>query len=231
MLTKNKTHSYLEQTKELYGNVLYYEKANRTAQPKDPLVDSKNQNANILNDYEVSICMCQKCHLGKSRINFVFGGGDPRAKLMLIGEAPGEHEDKRGEPFIGRSGILLDRILSAIKLNRQAGVYVSNVLKCRPPDNRNPLNSEINECEPYLKNQVNIIKPKLLVALGKIAGKTLTREDIPLKEMRKKTYYYNEIPLRVTYHPAAILRDPSLKADTWEDFKWIRNFLSNYESQ
>ena len=231
MLTKNKTHSYLEQTKELYGNVLYYEKANRTAHPKDLLVDSINQNAKILNDYEVSICMCQKCHLGKSRINFVFGGGDPKAKLMLIGEAPGENEDKRGEPFVGRSGILLDKILSAININRQAGVYISNVLKCRPPDNRNPLNSEINECEPYLKNQVNIIKPKLLVALGKIAGKTLTREDIPLKEMRKKTYYYNEIPLRVTYHPAAILRDPSLKADTWEDFKWIRNFLSNYESQ
>ena len=126
---------------------------------------------------------------------------------------------------------MLDKILSAINLNRQAGVYISNVLKCRPPDNRNPLNSEINECEPYLKNQVNIIKPKLLVALGKIAGKTLTQEDIPLKEKRKKTYYYNEIPLRVTYHPAAILRDPSLKADTWEDFKWIRNFLSNYESQ
>ena len=127
---------------------------------------------------------------------------------MLIGEAPGEHEDKIGEPFVGRSGILLDRILSAININRQAGVYISNVLKCRPPDNRNPLNSEINECEPYLKNQVNIIKPKLLVALGKIAGKTLTREDIPLKEMRKKTYYYNEIPLRVTYHPAAYIEGP-----------------------
>ena len=230
MLTKNKTHSYLEQTKELYGNVLYLKKTNRTAQPNDPLVERKNQSAKILNDYEVSICLCQKCHLGESRTNFVFGGGDPRAKLMLIGEAPGELEDKRGEPFVGRSGILLDKILSAININRQAGVYISNVLKCRPPDNRNPLNSEINECEPYLKNQVNIIKPKLIVALGKIAGKTLSREDIPLKEMRKKTYHYNEIPLRVTYHPAAILRDSSLKSDAWEDFKWIRNFLSNYDS-
>ena len=231
MHKKDKTYSYLEQSKELFGNVLYYAKKNRTAQPGDLLVKRKNQKAKILNDYEVSICMCQKCHLGKSRTNFVFGSGDPRASLMLIGEAPGEHEDKRGEPFVGKSGVLLDKILSAININRHAGVYISNVLKCRPPDNRNPLNSELNECEPYLKNQINIIKPKLLVALGKIAGKTLTREDIPLKKMRGNTYYYNEIPLRVTYHPAAILRDPNLKVDTWEDFKWIRKFLSKYDGQ
>ena len=229
MVTKKKTYSYLEQTKELYGDVLYTAQKKSSARLKDHSAETKNQNIKILNDYAMSISACQKCQLGKSRTNFVFGSGDPRASLMLIGEAPGEHEDKKGEPFVGRSGDLLDKILRAININRETGVFISNVLKCRPPDNRNPLNSEINKCEPYLVEQINIIKPRLIVALGKVAGKTLTQEIVPLKAMRERTYYYNEIPVRVTYHPAALLRDPSLKADTWEDFKWIKFFLSNYD--
>tara|TARA_B100000886_G_scaffold312965_1_gene249281 strand:+ start:1027 stop:1719 length:693 start_codon:yes stop_codon:yes gene_type:complete len=229
MFTKKKTYLYLEQAKELYGDVLYTSQKKSSDRLKDHSAETKNQNIKILNDYEMSICACQKCQLGKSRSNFVFGSGDPRASLMLIGEAPGEHEDKKGEPFVGRSGDLLDKILSAININRESGVFISNVLKCRPPDNRNPLNSEINKCEPYLVDQINIIKPRLIVALGKVAGKTLTQENIPLKAMREKTYYYNEIPARVTYHPAALLRDPSLKIDTWEDFKWIKSFLNNYD--
>ena len=229
MFTKKKACSYLVQTKELYGNVLYTAQKKSSARLRDFSIETKNQNIKILNDYEISICACQKCQLGKSRTNFVFGSGDPRASLMLIGEAPGEYEDKKGEPFVGKSGDLLDKILSAININRENGVFISNVLKCRPPDNRNPLISEISKCEPYLSAQVNIIKPRLIVALGKIAGKTLTQLDVPLKAMREKTYYYNEIPLRVTYHPAALLRDPSLKTDAWEDFKWIKNFLINYD--
>jgi DNA polymerase len=170
--------------------------------------------------------MCQKCQLGNSRKNFVFGVGDKNADLLLVGEAPGEKEDLEGAPFVGRAGKLLDKILAAISLSRDKGVYICNVLKCRPPDNRDPLPSEVEKCEPYLKEQINLIKPKLIVALGRVAAKTLLNNDLALKDMRSIKHDYYGTPLVVTYHPAALLRNQNLKPAAWEDFKWIRNLIN-----
>ena len=165
---------------------------------------------------------CQNCALGASRNKFVFGVGDPHADLVLVGEAPGAEEDRLGEPFVGRSGKLLDTILKAIGLSRQS-VFILNVLKCRPPDNRDPLPSEVAECEPYLQEQLRLIQPKLIVALGRVAAQTLLKVKDSLKDMRAQTYTYSGIEVRVTYHPAALLRNPNFKAPAWEDFKAIRD--------
>ena len=180
-----------------------------------------------LDDFGKQICHCQKCQLGKTRTSFVFGVGDHNASLMLVGEAPGEQEDLKGEPFVGLAGKLLDKILKAIDKKRDKGVYIANVIKCRPPNNRDPLPSEVDKCEPYLKRQIQFVRPKLIVALGRVAGKTLLKQDIPLKHMRSKTFDYCGTPLRVTYHPAALLRNPGLKAYAWEDFKFIKEFVSD----
>ena len=217
------TKRFIQQHIELFGEEIYsngYEKQNNI--PSD-----SNSTDKILLNYKLSIENCRECNLGNSRNNFVFGSGDSNADLLLVGEGPGENEDLQGEPFVGRAGKLLDKILRAIGYNRTDKVFITNIVKCRPPDNRDPLPSEVEECLPFLIEQINIIKPKIIVALGKVAGKTLIKKDIMLKEMRNKTHEFNSIPLRVTYHPAALLRNPSLKKDTWEDFKYIRDFLSS----
>ena len=188
----------------------------------------KNKESKItLSKFQSLISNCQECQLSKTRKNFVFGLGDPNADLMLVGEAPGFNEDNEGIPFVGKAGSLLDKILRAIDLNRFEKVYISNILKCRPPKNRDPLPSEVEKCMPYLNKQIKIIRPKLIVALGKVAGKSLTGKDTPLKEMRNITYHYDGIPLRVTYHPAALLRNQSLKKFAWDDFKWIRSYMAS----
>ncbi len=217
------TKRFIQQHIELFGKEIYsnsYEKQNNI--PSD-----SNSTDKILLDYKLSIENCRECNLGNSRNNFVFGSGDSNADLLLVGEGPGENEDLQGEPFVGRAGKLLDKILRAIGYNRTDKVFITNIVKCRPPDNRDPLPSEVEKCLPFLIEQINIIKPKIIVALGKIAGKTLIKKDIMLKEMRNDTHEFNSIPLRVTYHPAALLRNPSLKKDAWEDFKYIRDFLSS----
>ena len=216
------TKRFIQQHIELFGKEIYsngYEKQNNM--PSD-----SNSTDKILLNYKLSIENCRECNLGNSRNNFVFGSGDSNADLLLVGEGPGENEDLQGEPFVGRAGKLLDKILRAIGYNRTDKVFITNIVKCRPPDNRDPLPSEVEKCLPFLIEQINIIKPKIIVALGKIAGKTLIKKDIMLKEMRNDTHEFNSIPLRVTYHPAALLRNPSLKKDAWEDFKYIRDFLS-----
>ena len=167
---------------------------------------------------------CRRCPLSKTRNNFVFGNGHPQARVVFIGEAPGQEEDLQGIPFVGRAGKLLDKMLQAIGLSRD-DVYIANVLKCRPPGNRDPLPDEIIECEPYLKKQLEIIKPKVLVALGRVAGKVLTREEKSLRELRETQNDYQGIPLIVTYHPAALLRNPQWKQNAWADFKKIKNML------
>ena len=217
------TKSFFKQHIELFGKEIYsngYEKQNNM--PSD-----SNSTDKILLNYKLSIENCRECNLGNSRNNFVFGSGDSNADLLLVGEGPGENEDLQGEPFVGRAGKLLDKILRAIGYNRTGKVFITNIVKCRPPDNRDPLPSEVEKCLPFLIEQINIIKPKIIVALGKIAGKALIKKDIMLKEMRNDTHEFNSIPLRVTYHPAALLRNPSLKKDAWEDFKYIRDFLSS----
>ena len=182
--------------------------------------------SNQLNEFGTSISTCKKCNLGQHRNKFVFGVGDSHADLMLVGEAPGREEDLKGEPFVGRAGKLLDKILSAIKMTRHKNVYICNVLKCRPPQNRDPLPDEVEECEPYLLHQINLIKPKLIVALGRISGTTLLRVDDTLKSMRGRLHDYHGTPLLVTYHPAALLRNSNLKKYAWEDFQFIRDFIN-----
>ena len=212
--------SYLKQTEELFGDELYLSKTRNSHE--------KNINAKSdLGKYFLEIRDCQKCALGATRNKFVFGGGDPQANLLLVGEAPGAEEDRLGEPFVGRAGKLLDKILKAIDRSRTKDVYICNVLKCRPPNNRDPLASEVEQCEPYLLKQIEIMRPKLIVALGRVAGKTLLKVEQPLKEMRGKLHDYFGTPLIVTYHPAALLRNSNFKPATWEDFKWIKSILDN----
>ena len=211
--------NYLKKYKQLFVKEIYVSKKN--FDDKNLKISKKHKLS--LNKYQVLISNCQECQLSKTRKNVVFGFGDPNADLMLVGEAPGYDEDNQGVPFVGKAGKLLDKILLAIDLNRFEKVYIANILKCRPPKNRDPLPSEIETCIPYLKKQIEIIRPKLIVALGKVAGKSLTGEDISLKEMRDTTYSYNGIPLKVTYHPAALLRNQNLKILAWDDFKWIKS--------
>ena len=223
-----KINQYLRQLRELYGDELYLDLD--PAKPEG--VQQENTQESIQSDFKSDlefffqqINQCHKCELGNTRTNFVFGSGDPKASLVLVGEAPGEQEDLKGIPFVGRAGQLLDKILAAIGRTRERGVYICNVLKCRPPNNRDPLRSEVNECEPYLIHQINLIRPKLIVALGRIAGKTLLNVDNSLKSMRGQLHDYHGIPLIVTYHPAALLRNPNWKPAAWEDFKWIRSII------
>ena len=217
---------FLEQQKTLFGNELFLNKIGQIDKNNIPLLTDKDRKRD-LDQFCNSISLCKECELGNTRNNFVFGTGDPNADLMLIGEAPGEKEDYEGEPFVGRAGKLLDKILRAINKNRKKGVYITNVLKCRPPNNRDPLPSEVSKCEPYLLKQITMIQPKLIVALGRISGKTLLKKDIPLKNMREMIHNYHGIPLKVTYHPAALLRNPNFKKYAWEDFQWVRDHLAN----
>jgi DNA polymerase len=209
---------YLRQNQELFGDELFLNLKSRN------VLTSENKNAD-LSSFEKEICDCQKCSLGSTRSEFVFGVGDPDASLLLVGEAPGAEEDKKGEPFVGRAGKLLDKILAAIDRSRKKDVYICNVMKCRPPNNRDPLRSEVEQCEPYLLHQIRLINPSLIVALGRVAGQTLLDVDKSLKSLRNTFHDYHGTPLMVTYHPAALLRNNDLKRPTWEDFKVIKEFL------
>lgn len=167
------------------------------------------------------ICSCLKCPLGNTRTKFVFGVGDPKAKLVVIGEAPGKDEDEQGEPFVGRAGQLLNKILEAINFKREE-VFICNILKCRPPGNRDPLPAEVAQCEPYLHKQLDILQPHLILALGRIAANTLLKTNLTMRDLRASTHDYRGIPMVATYHPAALLRNPNWKRDTWEDVKKLR---------
>jgi uracil-DNA glycosylase family 4 len=177
-----------------------------------------------LQEYNKQIMSCQKCALGKTRTNFVFGSGNPDADLMFVGEAPGRDEDLQGVPFVGRAGQLLTMMLKSIGLDRE-DVYIANVLKCRPPNNRDPQQEEIDKCEPYLLHQIELIAPKLIVTLGRFASASLLRRKDALGQLRQEMHDYNKLPLVVTYHPAALLRNPQLKRNAWEDLKKIKKFL------
>lgn len=168
---------------------------------------------------------CKECDLGDNRINFVFGKGNPNSELMIIGEAPGADEDKQGEPFVGRSGQLLTKILESIELKRE-DIFIANILKCRPPGNRKPNAKEIDKCEPYLHKQIDLINPKYILALGLTAAETLMKEKKNMSELRSKTYKYHGKDLLITYHPAALLRNPNLKRLVWEDMKKLRTLLN-----
>ena len=217
---------YFKQYRELFGNEIFLQLKNYSIIGDNSQKKKKRKsNSYDLISFNDEIKNCLKCDLGKTRKNFVFGVGDFNASLLLVGEAPGEQEDLSGEPFVGRAGKLLDKMLTAINRSRENDVFICNVLKCRPPDNRDPSKEEISKCEPYLVNQIDLIQPKLIVALGRVAGKTLLCVDKSLKDMRNTIHSYHGTNLIVTYHPAALLRNSNWKPDAWNDFKWIRTLI------
>ena len=217
---------YFKQYRELFGNEIFLQLKNYSIISDNSQKKKKRKsNSYDLISFNDEIKNCLKCDLGKTRKNFVFGVGDFNASLLLVGEAPGEQEDLSGEPFVGRAGKLLDKMLTAINRSRENDVFICNVLKCRPPDNRDPSKEEISKCEPYLVNQIDLIQPKLIVALGRVAGKTLLGVDKSLKDMRNTIHSYHGTNLIVTYHPAALLRNSNWKPDAWNDFKWIRTLI------
>ncbi|MFN4112034.1 MAG: uracil-DNA glycosylase [Ignavibacteria bacterium] len=186
-------------------------------------IDEEFVKAKSILELDSMINQCQKCPLGKTRTKFVFGVGNPSADIVFVGEAPGADEDLQGEPFVGRAGKLLTETLKKIGLQREE-VYICNILKCRPPNNRDPLPSEVEKCEPYLLKQLSLIKPKIIVALGRISGNTLLRKNETLSNLRKNVYNYYEIPLFVTFHPAAILRNMGWKSTFEEDLIKMKNY-------
>ena len=217
---------YFKQYRDLFGNEIFLQLKNYSIIGDNSQKKKKRKSDSYdLISFNDEIKNCLKCDLGKTRKKFVFGVGDFNASLLLVGEAPGEQEDLSGEPFVGRAGKLLDKMLSAINRSRENDVFICNVLKCRPPDNRDPSKEEISKCEPYLVNQIDLIQPKLIVALGRVAGKTLLGVDKSLKDMRNTIHSYHGTNLIVTYHPAALLRNSNWKPDAWNDFKWIRTLI------
>lgn len=174
------------------------------------------------------VAACEKCHLHQTRANTVPGVGDARADWMFIGEAPGRDEDMQGEPFVGRAGKLLDAMLAALGLRREA-VFIANVLKCRPPDNRDPTPDEVAMCEAYLHRQLALLQPKVIVALGRISAQALLKTDAAIGKLRGAAHHYGpaNTPLVVTYHPAYLLRSPEQKAKSWDDLWLAKQIVEN----
>ena len=162
---------------------------------------------------------CQKCALSDTRHNVVFGVGNQNAEVMFIGEGPGENEDLQGEPFVGRAGQLLDDMLEIIDLSRKSNVYIANIVKCRPPQNRDPLNTEQDACIGYLRNQVALIRPKIIVCLGRIAAMKIIKEDFKITREHGQWFERNGVHMMAMFHPAAILRDPRRRPEAFEDLK------------
>jgi DNA polymerase len=231
----------LLQERELFGDTLLVERTastgvqpamparSRTAKPAPelfgpaptPRTTEPWETADTLDAMHRMVCDCMKCPLGATRTKFVFGIGNPRATLMLIGEAPGADEDAQGEPFVGKAGQLLNKILEAIHFRREE-VYICNILKCRPPNNRTPQAEEVEQCIPYLQRQIGLIRPKVILCLGLTAAQNLLKTSESLGRLRGRTLTYEGTPLMVTYHPAALLRNPNWKRPAWEDVQAVR---------
>lgn len=239
-ITLNQIISAVENQKEIFGDILFekIEISKNNVAPSnlikentsiymatDQLFDNFSK-CSSLDDLNNTIKDCQKCSLGKSRTNFVFGTGNQSADVMIIGEAPGAEEDKQGLPFVGRAGKLLTDILKAINFERDE-VYIANILKCRPPSNRNPLPEEMTECTPYLYKQIDLIKPKAILLLGLVAASSLLNQKVSLTKLRGNVYEVLGIKTMVTYHPAALLRNPNWKRGCWEDVQQFRKLYDN----
>lgn len=179
------------------------------------------QKAEALAELAAEVAPCRGCKLAPTRTQTVFGVGDPDADLVFVGEAPGRDEDRQGEPFVGRAGQLLNEILKAIEFRRE-DVYICNILKCRPPENRDPERDEVEACEPYLRRQLALIEPKVICCLGRHAAQTLLNTTAALSALRERTHFYQGIPVVVTFHPAALLRNPHWKRPTWDDVRKLR---------
>ena len=176
-------------------------------------------------DWETLKAACAQCHncaLGEMRHNVVFGVGNPKAQVMFVGEGPGENEDLQGEPFVGRGGQLLDKMLAAVDLDRHTNIYITNIVKCRPPHNRDPLPQEQEACIGYLRNQVALIRPKIIICLGRISAIRLIKPDFKITKEHGQWFEKSGVHMTALFHPAAILRDPSRRPDTFVDLKGIQ---------
>jgi len=224
----------LKDQKEIFGDELFFQKAAKKLdititkvdldkEEEISLFDDREEweKAESLEELDSLINECTKCPLHKSRKNFVFGVGNPKADIMVIGEGPGVEEDLQGEPFVGRAGKLLNEILRAINFKREE-VYIANVIKSHPPGNRTPTAEEMEACIPYLKKQIDLIKPKLILCLGLTAAQGLLKKRDSLTKMRGQLFEYRGTKVMVTYHPAALLRNPHWKRPCWEDVQKFR---------
>ncbi|MDE2621888.1 MAG: uracil-DNA glycosylase [Betaproteobacteria bacterium] len=178
-------------------------------------------------ELQTLVSQCSRCSLHETRKQAVFGVGNRQARWLFVGEGPGAEEDQRGEPFVGAAGKLLDQMLRAVGLNRAENVYIANVVKCRPPQNRTPTDLECASCMPYLQRQIELVQPTLIVALGKVAAHALLGMDKPLGALRGQDHRFGQIPLVVTWHPAYLLRNPADKAKTWEDLYRARQLMAS----
>lgn len=214
-------------------NISKYHSSEATVQqpssPKPQVLNLDNwDTASNLTELNFAIKDCLKCKYGTTRNKFVFGTGNPNAEIMLIGEAPGADEDLKGEPFVGKAGQLLDRILAAIKLNRKI-VYIANVVKCRPPGNKTPDETEYLTCLPYLKKQIELIKPKFILLLGAVSLQALFGKSYKITQWRGRILHYNDIVAIPTYHPAYLLRNPNAKKEVWEDVQLLQKMYLDYK--
>ncbi len=180
---------------------------------------------NNWNDLQEECKKCEKCDLAKTRINVVFGDGNPNAEVMFIGEGPGQTEDETGKPFVGRAGQLLDKMLAGVGLSRD-NIYIANIVKCRPPQNRDPLPAEQEACIEWLRNQVSLIRPKIIVFLGRISAMKLMKPDFKVTKEHGQFFEKNGVLMMGTFHPAALLRSPGNKPDAFEDFRKLRDKIS-----
>jgi DNA polymerase len=201
--------------------------ASRAALPDRPAVLAPAPAPEDWETLRAEVLKCTKCSLHGTRTQGVFGVGNRQAEWLVIGEAPGADEDRKGEPFVGRAGQLLDAMLQSIGLSRASNVYIANILKSRPPNNRDPKLEEVAACLPYLLRQIALLRPKLMLAVGRIAAQNLLGTDLPLARLRGKVHHFGELntPLIVTYHPAYLLRTPADKRKAWEDLKFARSYF------
>jgi len=196
----------------------------RTASPPAAPDPAAGAGRESLEQIRQDLGACKRCRLQAGRTNIVFGAGHPQARLLFVGEAPGFNEDRQGEPFVGQAGQLLTRIIDAMQLTREQ-VYLCNVLKCRPPQNRNPKPDEIAACKPFLQRQIKSIQPEFICALGSFAARTLLKSDLSISRLRGRFHDYQGIPLMPTFHPSYLLHNPGQKRPVWEDMQMIMTAL------
>ncbi len=207
------------------GQVAFHQWLGVKGYPAERLYDAEMGPQGKLDKIREELGDCRRCRLWEKRTNLVFGEGDPKADLVFIGEGPGRDEDIEGRPFVGAAGRqLTDIITKGMNLSRE-DVYICNVVKCRPPDNRDPLPDEISACEPFLIKQLRAIRPRVMVALGRVAAQNLLKTDVPISRLRGKFHDYDGIPLMPTFHPAYLLRNPGGKKPVWEDIKKVMKLL------
>jgi|TARA_B100001971_G_C18041836_1_gene458055 DNA polymerase len=212
---------------QLSGHLQWFKELGVTGVSREPAWRQRGYITVTLENIRAGLGNCTRCKLHDlGRKQIVFGAGDDHAQLMFVGEAPGRDEDIKGVPFVGRAGQLLTKIIESIDLSRES-VYIANVIKCRPPQNRNPENDEVETCQPFLFSQIDAIKPKVIVALGAFAAQTLLGSTETISQLRGKVYEYRGASLIPTFHPAFLLRSPTRKRDVWEDMKKAREVLNS----